>query len=310
MNLGGRLRQLLTILLVAAACVFLYHTAATNWRDLGRFQWQVDGWILALSVVAHVAVLAWGVLIWSWVLRYFPVPRPRYAALLRIWAFSNATRYVPGAIWQFFAAAHLSRGAGLPAVVALTSMVVHVAFSLLAACTVAVATLPLSILGWESAAARYLPLAVMAASTVLVHPAVINGSLRLLGRMTRHETLSWHGRWRSGITLLLLSNLSWLLYGVAYFLFVAALAPAPWTSLPRLAGINALSFAAGYVAVLAPGGLGVRESAMALMLSAVLPAGVAAIIAIAARLWSVIAEVLLALLGMIWTAAEHPPAGK
>ncbi|HET8654996.1 MAG TPA: hypothetical protein VFL93_05745, partial [Longimicrobiaceae bacterium] len=52
-------------------------------------------------------------------------------------------------------------------------------------------------------------------------------------------------------------------------------------------------------AVLAPGGLGVRESAMTLLLAPLLPAGVAAVLAIAARLWSVVSEVVLALCALL-----------
>ena len=60
----------------------------------------------------------------------------------------------------------------------------------------------------------------------------------------------------------------------------------------RLAGLNGLSYVGGFLFVFVPGGLGVREYAMNQLLLPILPAGVAALISIAARLWNVAGELL------------------
>ena len=48
----------------------------------------------------------------------------------------------------------------------------------------------------------------------------------------------------------------------------------------------------GYIALISPGGLVVREGAMILLLATVLsvPAGVAAVLAVAARVWTIVCE--------------------
>jgi glycosyltransferase 2 family protein len=287
-----------TILLLALAAWFLVRTIAANWEDLRRYEWRVDGGILALSIAAHVAVLAFGVFIWSRVLTHFDAPAAGFPALLRIWSLSNAARYIPGGVWQFLAAAQLSRNAGLPGVLALTSMVVHVLLSLIAAVTVSAAVLPeMPALGFLSG----MPARVLVVSTavVLVHPKVVNGVLGLIPRALHREVLVWRGSWVQGLGLLLLANLSWLLYGVAYTLFVASLTPVTIAAVLPFTAVNALSFTAGYLAVPVPGGVGIRESAMTLLLSPFVPAGVAAVIAVGARLWSVAAELLLVALGLL-----------
>lgn len=302
-------RKLLGYGIVAAAIVFLYLTIARNWRELRTFDWQVEPALLLASVMAHVAVLAWGVFIWSRVLRLFSAPRLSYSRLLRIWATSNMTRYIPGAIWQFLTAAHLSRGAGLPGVLALTSMLVHVGFTLLAAVAVSAATLPLAFdLGVLSSA--WVRWAIVGGAVLLVHPALVNGALRLVPRALHRQVLVWTGSWWDGIVLLLLAAVSWIVYGIAFTLFVASLAPVPVTAVVPLIAVNALSFTAGYIAVLAPGGIGVRESAMTLLLSPLLPAGVAAILAVGARLWSIAAELLLAAAGALAPGRAEPSAAE
>lgn len=280
-------RPLLAALFIAGAAAFLLWTAAQNWADIQRFDWHIRPPLLAASIVAHVAVLAWGVYVWGRVLRRFDPVVPRFPTLLRIWFGSALARYVPGAIWQFVAAAQLARVAGLVPAILLISMLVHVGFSLLAAAIIAALTLPhhpsiptgpVGIVG------------ILAVALLLVHPAVIGGMVRIVARLSRKGTLVWGGSWLDGVELLILSILGWALYGGAFVLFAAAIVELPSGAALPLAGVNALSFLAGYLVVFAPAGLGVREVSMTVLLAGFLPAGVAALLAVASRLWTVAAE--------------------
>jgi glycosyltransferase 2 family protein len=291
-------RRLLTYALLAAAFAFLGSAIVGNWDQLSAYDWRVDPALLLLSVVAHVVVLAWGVFILSLVLRHLDSPAVPYARLLRIWSLSSATRYIPGTVWQFMAAAELARAAGLSGVVTLTSMVVHVLFSLIAAVTISAALLPLDAAGLGPFGLAWVRWSVVAAALLAVHPGVINAGLRLIPRALHKDVLVWRGSWGDGVLLLLLANFSWLIYGVAYHLFVASLTAVPASSFFLLVAVNALSFTIGYVAVVAPGGLGVRESAMTALLTGALPRGVAGVVSIAARLWSIVAELLLIVLSL------------
>lgn len=300
MSRGALLRRLASWAIVFAAAGFLYATISRNWRDLAEFRWAIDPLLLAASVLVHVAVLAWGVYIWSLVLRMLDAPVIAYAPLLRIWSASNLTRYIPGTIWQFMTAAHLARGEGLPGVIALTSMIIHVGFSLLAALVISAIALPLDAsLGVLSS--PWARAGLVAAALAVVHPAAVNAALRLVPRALHREVLLWRGRWVDGARLLGLSLVSWAVYGVAFSLFVGAITPIAIAAVVPLTAVNALSFTAGYLAVLAPGGIGVRETAMTLLLAPLLPAAVAAVLSIAARLWSVAAELILAAAGVLLT---------
>jgi len=289
-------RRLLSFGLVAAALWYLGHTVAANWRQVGSFDWQVQPGLLALSVVAHVAELVLGVFIWSRVITHFGEPAPHFPALVRIWSFSNAARYIPGSIWQFLAAAQLASQAGVSRLLMLTSLAVHVGIVLVSAVVVSLLTIPWSHLGLGGVP----PVAALALLPVVlvVHPRFLNLMLALLAKVTRRETLRWEGSWAQGIGLLLLAAGSWVFYGVAFLLFLRALAPVSWDAFMPAIGINALSFAAGLLSPL-PGGIGVRESAMAGLLGVLhLPAAVAVVLSALARLWSIAAEVGTALVGL------------
>ena len=241
-------RRLLSFGLVAAALWYLTHTVAANWRQVGSYDWHVQPGLLALSVVAHVAELVLGVFIWSRVITHFGEPAPHFPALVRIWSFSNAARYIPGTVWQFLAAAQLGAKAGVPRLLMLTSLAVHVGIVLVSAILMSLLTIPWSHLGLGGvppiAALALLPLA------GVVHPRFLNLMLALLARLTRRETLRWTGSWLDGLGLLALASASWAFYGFAFLLFLRALAPVPWHALIPSHRINALSFAAGLLSPL------------------------------------------------------------
>jgi uncharacterized membrane protein YbhN (UPF0104 family) len=310
---GGTGRTLLAVALVAATLAFIGRTLWVNWVDLAEFEWQIRPLLLALSVAAHVAVLAWGVFVWSRVLTYFGVTEIAFGPLLRIWSFANAARYVPGVVWQFLAAARLGAASGLAQVVTLSSMIVHVAVSLTSAGLIAAFTLPLEALGISPGATWAIRVAAAAAAVITVHPAAIGFGLRMVPRALHRDVLTWSGGWGDGLFLLGLALTSWIFYGIAYFLFLAALGPVPLGALPLAAGVNALSFVVGYLAIPAPGGIGVREAAMTVLLTPLLPVGVAAGVAVAARVWSIVAEIALAALAAALERSAsirvHPPRG-
>lgn len=282
-------RRVLGALLIAATVWWLGRLIADNWAQLRGYDWRVNPVLLAASVVAHVAVLAWGVWVWSRVLRHFEHPPVRLGMLQRIWFLSNLARYVPGKVFQFIAVAQLSRSAGLSGAVLLTSMLVHTGMALLSAVVVAAWTLSDAVL--PGVDPRWLIATATIGAAFAVHPAFLNRLLTAIPRLLKKDVIRWNASWLDGLALLGLSVVSWMFYGVAYHLFVASLADVPWTLLPQLAGVNALSFFIGYASVL-PGGMGLREFAMAELLQPYLPAGVAAVLAIASRLWTIAAELI------------------
>lgn len=283
------LRRAAAVLLVVATVWWLGRLISENRAELRRHDWRADPALLAASVAAHVAVLAWGVWVWSRVLRHFDHPPVRGGLLQRIWFLSNLARYVPGKVFQFIAVAQLSRTAGLSGAVLLTSMLVHTGFALLSAGVVAAWTLAADVL--PALPPRAVAVAAALAAIAAVHPAFLNRLLGFIPRLLKKPVIRWNARWVDGILLLALSVVSWMLYGVAYQMLMASLADVPWRLLPQMAGVNALSFLVGYVSPL-PGGTGLREVTMAQLLLPYMQPGVAAVMSIASRLWTIAAELL------------------
>lgn len=294
MRIPAPVRRLFPALLVLAAFGFLGAEIVRNLDQLRTFDWSFDAGILLGSVLLLGLVLLLGVVVWSVLLTRFGV-KSSVVPLARAWFLSNLSRYIPGVVWQFVSLAQLGGGAGLTPAVAVTSMLVQMGFMVLGAGLVGVYLLPVELAG--SGGAVVVGLRWVAPVALLgVHPRLIRTMLAAAARLTRREPLEWSGSWVDGVLLLALAVLAWLAYGVAFFLFLRSFVELPISMFPAVAAANALAFMAGYLAVPVPGGLGVKEAALGILLAGFMPPAVAASLAVVARLWNIAGETIPALI--------------
>jgi uncharacterized membrane protein YbhN (UPF0104 family) len=99
------------------------------------------------------------------------------------------------------------------------------------------------------------------------------------------------------------SLLFWLLLGFPFRLLLLAVSPSSasvtWI---QAASIFSLAWCVGFIVVIAPAGLGVREGMLTLLLSRLMPTGAALGAALLARVWWMIAEGVWILAAGIWIA--------
>ena len=276
------------VLIVAAG--FLAALVAGQWTTLRTYDWQLEpGWAL-LALLGLEITWLFELDTWRMILAGLGGPLP-YRTAAAIWFLSNIVRYIPGNVWQFLGMAELAHDEGVPRLITLTSIVLHQVIStavgvVLAACYFALFD--------DGEWLRYLRPALLIAplGLLLLQPrlldAVLNRLLRRMGRPAVRVTLSWRQIW------LLIGRyfVVWTLMGLSFAALVRGLTPTGWPVAGYLVASWAAAYVIGYLTLLTPAGLGVREGALALLLLPVAPAGVAAVIAIVARLWMVAGEVV------------------
>jgi hypothetical protein len=82
----------------------------------------------------------------------------------------------------------------------------------------------------------------------------------------------------------------WAVTGLAFAALVASLAPLAADDIPLVVAAYAAAYAAGFLALLTPAGLGIREGVLVVALAPVLPAGPALVVALVSRLWMMLVE--------------------
>jgi len=289
------------VLVIAAS--FLVALVAGQWSALQAYDWQLaSGWAF-LALIGLEITWLFELDTWRMILASLGAPL-RYRQAAPIWFLSNIVRYIPGNIWQFLGMAELAREAGVPRLITLTSIVLHQVISTAVGVVLAACYFALFDDGDRLRTIRPL-LLIVPFGLLLLQPRILesllNWLLRKAGRPPIRVLLTGRQIW------LLIGRylVVWTMMGLSFTALVCALTPIEWPAMPYLVAAWAAAYVIGYLTLLTPAGLGVREGALAVLLFPILPPGVAAVIAITARLWMVAGEVLgagaaLVIRGQAW----------
>lgn len=250
--------------------------------------------LVALSGVVFLATYALLVEVWRRMLAAWNARLPYWTAA-RIWCVSNLLRYVPGKVWQIGVMGLMSQQSGVSAVASTSSAILNTIVSIAAGIFVAMVTgwRVLDVLSAGHATAGFIILGVVGLGFIALPfllPRIVAFAARATGRPAELGPLPMSAVW-----IAVVGNLvAWIMYGVAFQLFVAGvIGSAPGSTLGYVAAY-ASSYVLGYLALVVPGGLVVRESAIATTLP-VLGLSTAAqglLIAVASRLWLTVLEVV------------------
>jgi len=293
----------------ALLVVLALRQLARAWADAqaAPVQWHVRPLLLLASalltwVMYAVLILAWRRLVTAW-----GQAMPLRSAT-RIWIVSSLGKYLPGKVWAIAGMAVMAGQAGVAPWVATGAAVLNQALSV-AAGAVVVGVTGTSLLEvqypWIRVALAVLLGLSIAGMLFLLWPGAVGRLLALAGVTAGQPAAPAPG----ALLLAAGANLvAWCGYGGALWLLArGVLDQAP--TLAQCIGAFAASYVAGLLAVVAPAGLGVRESVFILMLQGSLGAPAAAALAIASRVMLTITEVGAAV-PFLLTSREHARAAS
>lgn len=281
-------RLLLTVAQMLVALIVVLLAVVALRRNWGQFREQEIEWRLAPGwlVLSVAAVLtSYAVLVWAWRLVVVSQrQRLPYWEAARIWALASLGKYLPGKVWSVAGAWVLAQRAGVdPSVAVLSALVLQ---ALAVASGVMVGTLPIARL--VSGEGAWLPLAAAAAGVVamvglwgLSSEAVVAALRRLAPARLRELRPLGKGT----LAIALAANLvAWLGYGLALWLLTRAILPDVELGVAQAVGVFAAAYTVGFVMLIAPGGVGPRESVFVLLAMPIVGPKAALALAIASRL--------------------------
>ncbi len=286
---------------------FLVIAIVSQWSELEEKDVRFDIVWLPLAVAIVVAVhvgAAWG---WDILLRDLGHNLNPIRAQM-VWGQSVLARYVPGTLLMVVGRVLLAEREGVPRRTTAASLVYETGLQLAAATLLG--SYALVSTNELNDVERVLALALPPVLVVAVHPRIFgplaNRALAALGRDPLPALLSFS----AALGLLLLYGVMWAGYGVGAYFAGQIVFDLGWDDLPAVIAAQSLGYTASVVTVIFPGGLGIRDTAFALVLK---PAvgnsfALAAVIAIAVRLISIIGEIVY-VAGATLLARRHPPAG-
>lgn len=302
--------KLVQLAIAMALVIFVARDLVRNWQEVAA---QPPVWRIRPLFLVGAACLTWAAyfgLIWSWRALLAAWGRPIGALEgARVWALASLGRYIPGKVWTIAGMAMLSQKLGVPLWM---STVAAVLLQLVAISTgiVAAALTGRGLLAALDPGLRWgaIAVAVVAAvgTVVLAAPAVFKRIARLVpgGDAAQPPPIGALG-------VAALANLgAWFCYGAAFWLVARGTLRDPGLTLSAAVAGYTTSYLLGFLAAFAPGGIGVRESVLIVVLRDVIGLGPAAGLAIASRFFITVVELGFVVPFALTRPGGEPPSGR
>lgn len=231
---------------------------------------------------------------------------------------ANITRYLPGRIWGVVRMLSLSHRFGLSKTAVGGSLTLHVGIETALGGLIAISLL-LSNQMRSTALGVLKKISGHTLLLTLVTVGILTGLLFLIPKVSANarralNTLQAIGQpfcqksfwgsplntYRDQVVSILTSHvLLWICQGLAFYLFVRSLVPVAWTDASILTACYAFAWIVGFLSFLTPGGLGIREGLLGLLLASYISVPQATLVALFSRVWMLSAEIILAGIGLI-----------
>ena len=296
----NRYAPLYSIGLILLAIVGLvYVVAALSVDSLGELRLrQIACWVFPAITGLHLLFLLLSAEVWRRLVRALTAVQTRFTEAYLQMAVIAVGKYVPGKIWGFIARAGQMHRAQVPLQQSVVSGVVEQILVLAGASIVATGAAAFAFPEFAQllivAGVALLAGAIVAMVNV---PSLARWIMRKRGQDVTDDDIGdyhWVGLLRFSLAYAFL----WLISGVILAIIYFALFDVAVTN-ERIAALilaNTIGFVAGFFALFAPGGLGVREAVTTAVLTPFLPMREALIAAVAFRAWLVLFDAVNALL--------------
>lgn len=275
-------------------------------KDLVLEYWKnFDLFFLLTSYGFMVAIFIEAGLNWHELIKRIGYPL-EFKKSLYIFITSNASRYIPGSIWQYIGRVELAKKTGgIPRKAAIISLVLEVFILTNAAFLVSFLALPYFN---QEFLKNYLWILAIPLSLILFHPPVAKSIVKLIAKVSGRNVGSISKiNIQSLILVLPFFVLNFILNGIALFFLTRAIFPEVGIeNVIFFSGIFAFSWAIGFLSLFAPAGLGVTDLLLAYLLSFQIPFALASIIALSYRVLLTIAELTVFL--FVMKINFHDPA--
>ena len=218
-------------------------------------------------------------------------------------------KYLPGSVWSAAIQADLGGRLGLPRRALGVAGLLNLALAVLTGALVGIPAIPLLLRrADEGAVSPWWPVLAAVLAVVVLWPRLLNAVIARGLRLLRREPLPTSLSGGALVLTVLVFMVAWATMGAGLWVLALSVSPpdvdASALALATISGF-CLAGAIGMLAIVAPAGAGVRDGVLVLLLVTFLPLGAATAVVIIHRVWTILADLLLAGLGHLWARSRR-----
>lgn len=282
--------------LLAAVLVFVGRSLWANWKQVDWSSVRLAPLPLAGAVVAITAIYLMQLLSYRFLLASYARPLPWRVMAAVAWV-PLLGKYVPGKVAAIASAVYLLRRFGIAGAVALSVVLVLDGLAVLAGLMIGSRLLLMPEIREKVPGGWIVTALVIAVGLVCVHPRVYGRLVNVVLHLLRRAPLPRHPTLRDYALPAATAVLQWVFSGTALWLMTRSLTEVAVADWPMFVSVAALAMTVSYLALFAPGGIGVREGIFLLGLAPLVGGAVASVVVVAMRLAHIAIELALSAIG-------------
>ncbi len=307
----NRRRTFVGIAFVVVAAVFFVLALRGQRKEItaavDRLSWE-SAVAAEITLVAGLiaSLLAWRVLLASL------GSRLRVTDAARIFYLGQLGKYLPGSVWPVVAQMEMGKAYDVPRTSMFWATAIAMILALVSGAMLGVTAVPA--LASNGGTAYLLVLLAVPVGLVILHPRVLNRVVALATRVFRRQPLEHRIALGALVRAFLLTLVTWLCNGLHVLILARSIGEGSTASLiPLSFGGFAIAWVAGFLFLLSPAGVGVRETILILALGTVMTTAGATAVALISRLLLTAADGIVALIAVRVLRGVAPgpaPAGS
>ncbi len=298
------LKKFLKLIIPMILLGFLIRTILSDWVHIEKYIFNLNPFIILISLLVLLTVYPEAAFSW-----YLLIKKDKIKMLpaIRVWIMATTSRYIPGIIWQYLGRVELAKKQlNLSRITTTISLVEEIILSLLSASF-------LSIFVFNNISVQYrvtiLASLVVLTLLILTSHSIIKKTINFLTWLLNKKQLeiSSEVSQKKLLTCLPFFVLNFFLNGLALLLIQFAFTHDVNFSIFNITGIFAISWLLGFIAVFAPGGLGVSDTSLAFLFNIYygINISLASAIAISFRILLTISELLVFLIALRYNPSNE-----
>lgn len=289
------LKNFLKILFVLFALAFMAYYLNRNWGELQQYSWEFDLKLFLLSCVFLWVAFASATFMNKIIFGELAGADFTFWQMFKIYNLANVGRYLPGKLWNVLGLFYLTSERGIgkrhTTIAVVASEIGYKGSAII---------IGLLYFIFSPSFKNLLPvmIVILFLSLILIHPRIIGYLLNLLFRLFKKQPIEMTFSYATLIKYILFCFIVWFLHSLAFYIFVNAISTTEPFNTIHFFTIMPLCWVVGYIMLFAPGGIGVREGMLVLILGEYLPSEIALVIAISQRIWFILIEAINVLIAI------------
>jgi len=286
-----RAKLLVKIGVVLIIFYFLGKSLYQNWGQVDFHQLHLHWGLLIVSTFWLFGYFFLFVFMWTLILKKMGISLS-FLKGVKIIFYSQLGKYIPGKVWTFAGRMYFCQRMGIPNSKTFISVLLELALTTISGILVFLLGLLITP-GFKINVNPFLLILLVTMLFAIIHPKILTRIINFFLRFIRKEPIIINLSFFQICIMMGYYCIIWLCFGMAFYFLINSTTFITISKVPILAGSLSVSTTIGVLTLLAPGGLGVREGVLALLLSNFFPISLAILLSVLSRIWISLGELIL-----------------